>query len=261
MFAHYYRRVRPDFATFFINSTAHLQHSYWRAFQPEAFTAKPDAETIALYGGAIRFGYRAMDRLLGKFMALADAHDATLVFMTALSQQPYLAAEHSGGKHFYRLRDVDALFHRFAIGPADIDPTMTHQYLARFDSEMARETARARLAQFHLPDGAVLFDINARTSSGLYFSCNVFTDTDPGMLVTAPDGETFRFGEVAYKIDATKSGRHHPAGALWFGMGKAARHADPVSILDIFPTTLDLLGIENPTRDRTGRSLVDQLAI
>jgi hypothetical protein len=80
VFRHYYTKTRPDYATFFINSTAHLQHSYWRQFQPEAFAVQPDAESSALYGDAVKTGYVAMDRLLGEFMEMADASGAMLVF-------------------------------------------------------------------------------------------------------------------------------------------------------------------------------------
>ncbi len=261
VFQHYYAKVRPDFATFFINSTAHLQHSYWRQFQPEAFTAQPDAMSSALYGDAVKTGYQAMDRLLGEFMKLADANGAMLVLATALSQQPYLAAEDSGGRHFYRLRDVQAFFRQYALPHRDIDPTMTHQYFVRFDSDDDRVTTHAALAAFCLADGRALFGFNERTEDGLYFSCNIYSEIDDRIMVTAPGGRSLVFGDIAYKIDATKSGRHHPAGALWFRTGTQQIHETPVSILDIFPTTLDLLGIENQPSDRTGTSLAPQLAI
>jgi hypothetical protein len=261
VFRHYMRKNDPDFATFFINSTAHLQHSYWRHFQPEAFTVTPDAESSTLYGGAVKTGYIAMDRLLGEFIELADKTGAMLVFATALSQQPYLAAEETGGKHFYRLRDVKTFFRDHALPHRDIDPTMTHQYFVRFDSDADREITQKALAAFKLSDGRALFGFNDRANDGLYFSCDIYEETDGATAIIAPGDQTLRLSDIAYKIDATKSGRHHPAGALWFRTRTHARHETPVSILDIFPTLLDLLGIENPTRDRTGKSLIDQLAI
>src|SRR5690606_33211001 len=78
VFRHYYRRYRPDFASFFVNSVAHLQHSYWRHMEPEAFTVRPGAAEMEIYGDAIRFGYRAMDKVLGGFLELARQEDATL---------------------------------------------------------------------------------------------------------------------------------------------------------------------------------------
>lgn len=262
VFVHYYAKILPDFATFFVNSTAHLQHSYWRQFQPDAFAVQPDAQSMALYGDAVQTGYVAMDRLLGEFMNLADASGSILVLATALSQQPFLAAEESGGKHFYRLREVDAFFDRFALPCRDISPTMTHQYLLRFDSTVDRETTRAALAGFTLGDGRALFDFNDRTTEGLYFSCNISVEIDPATSVVAPDGRTLKMSDIAYKIDATKSGRHHKAGALWFRTGAHVLHRTPVSILDIFPTTLDLLGVGDPgPSQRRGKSLAAQLAI
>ena len=261
VFGHYYRKNDPDFATFFINSTAHLQHSYWRQFQPEVFTVQPDAESSTLYGEAVKTGYVAMDRLLGEFMMLADRSGAMLVFATALSQQPYLAAEDAGGKHFYRLRDVQTFFRAHALPHRDIDPTMTHQYFVRFANDADRVKTHALLAAFRLADGRALFGFNDRTAEGLYFSCDVNDAIDSATTVTTPTGETLQLSDIAYKIDATKSGRHHPAGALWFRTGHHSKHETPVSILDIFPTMLDLLGVTNPAGERTGKSLIDQLAM
>jgi hypothetical protein len=49
VFRHYMRKTCPDFATFFINSTAHLQHSYWREFQPDAFVTQAGADQDGLH--------------------------------------------------------------------------------------------------------------------------------------------------------------------------------------------------------------------
>jgi hypothetical protein len=103
VFRWYYPRIRPAFASFFSNSTAHLQHKFWRNLEPEKFTIRPTAEEQAELAGAVAFGYEAMDRLIGDFLALAGDR-TTLMFCTALSQQPCLIYEESGGKRFYRVR-------------------------------------------------------------------------------------------------------------------------------------------------------------
>ena len=261
VFAHYQRKHRPDFATFFINSTAHLQHSYWRSFQPERFEVQPSATDLALYGDAVRFGYQSMDRLLGDFIALADEQGADIVFMTALSQQPFLRCEETGGKHFYRMRDVEGFFRKFGLDYTEIDPTMTHQYLARFASLDDRDTARARMEAFRLSNGEVVFDFAGKESDGLYFNCNLSSVATDDLRIDDDNGGNWTFGEFFYAIDATKSGCHHPAGALWFGQGKHKKVTEPVSILDIFPTTLELLGAEARIDGaRRGVSLVPQLA-
>ena len=141
-------------------------------------------DEVAAYGDAMLFGYRAMDRLIGKFMTLAEETGATLVFATALSQQPYTQAEASGGKHFYRLRDVKGLFQRLDLTFAEIAPTMTHQYLATFAGEAQQTAARKTLSALKLDDGRPLFDFNARTREGLYFSCNLSTEVAGDAVIT-----------------------------------------------------------------------------
>jgi Type I phosphodiesterase / nucleotide pyrophosphatase len=260
VFRHYQRKHRPDFSTFFINSTAHLQHSYWRSFQPERFTVQPSADDLRLYGDAVRFGYRAMDDLLGDFTALAEECGAQIVFMTALSQQPFLKAEASGGKHFYRMHDVEGFFNRFALPFATIDPTMTHQYLARFAASGDKALVQDALGAFTLSDGGPLFDFSAHESGGLYFNCNLSRPATIDLAISRSHGSAAPFSDFFYAIDATKSGCHHPAGALWFSGNSHHKVSAPVSILDVFPTTLDLLNIDRGNdAERTGVSLMPHL--
>src|SRR5205807_1442365 len=68
VFAHFYRKLNPHFSSFFINSTAHFQHLYWRNMEPDLFLKRPTAAEQAEYETAIRFGSeraaaRAMERL------------------------------------------------------------------------------------------------------------------------------------------------------------------------------------------------------
>jgi hypothetical protein len=95
VFRHYYEKLRPALATYFLNSTAHLQHMYWRNMDPEAFRIQPTAAEQAEYGNAILYGYQEMDDILGRFLQLADER-TTLVLCTALSQQPCLIHEDKG---------------------------------------------------------------------------------------------------------------------------------------------------------------------
>lgn len=260
-----YRRHRPDYASFFINSTAHLQHSYWRHLDPQAFTVRPDAAEMKVYGDAIRFGYRAMDALLGRFMALAERHGALLIFMTALSQQPFLRHEEMGGQHFHRLHDVEGFLDRLGIARITVDPTMTHQYMARFGSMAERDAARERIAALRMESGRRLFDFadKAEEEAQLYFGCQIATRTEAdAAVIDEATGATLRFGDLLYRIDAIKSGRHHPDGALWLRTGSGHAHAEQASILDIFPTLLDHFGVAMPEGPaRRGASLLPRLAV
>ncbi|HEX8442588.1 MAG TPA: hypothetical protein VF631_02960 [Allosphingosinicella sp.] len=257
VFAHYYRVMRPHLATFFVNSVAHLQHSYWRYMEPDAFQVQPDGSERARYGDAIKFGYVAMDWLIGRVLKLADRHGTTLVFQTALSQQPFLKYEAKGGQRFFRLRDVQSFLREAGVSYLDVDPTMTHQFMATFGSDEARAEAERRLSCFEYEDGRKLIDSPPHdTPNALYFGAQVPNSGDLEALVTdQATGRTFPASEVVYELDGTKSGCHHPVGALWIRRGTHRKHEELVSILDTFPTMLDLLGIADESSARTGRSL------
>ena len=253
-----YERYRPDLATFFINSTAHLQHSYWRHMDPAPFSIRPDEDELRIYGDAVRFGYEAMDALVGEFMTLARRHHARLVFMTALSQQPFLRREERGGQHFHRLHNVGDFLKALDIEVEEVDPTMTHQYLARFSDRHARDAARERLGALLLEGRQVFGFANADASdNSLYFGCQIFAPAPSNAaILDAATGTTLAFSSLFYRIEAIKSGCHHPSGALWIEAGEHRAHAIPASILDLFPTVLDLLDVAVPPQShRHGRSL------
>ncbi|MGZ9128850.1 MAG: hypothetical protein ACXW4Z_13845, partial [Candidatus Binatia bacterium] len=166
VFRWYYNHNRPSFATFFVNSTAHLQHSYWRHLDPDVFEVKPSADELAVYGDAIRFGYEAMDKLVGDFLDLAARNGARLIFMTALSQQPFLKHESKGGQKFFRLHDVERFFRQWDIGFTEVSPTMTNQYLVQFDCREQSQWAREQLAAFMTESGQRVFDMKDAANEG-----------------------------------------------------------------------------------------------
>ncbi len=260
LFAWYYKRNRPALATFFINSTAHLQHAYWRHHDPDAFEVKPSADELSVYGDAIRFGYESMDKLVGDFLALAEKTGARPIFMTALSQQPFLKHEAKGGQKFYRLHDVERFFRQWGVSYAEVSPTMTNQYLVRFENKEQSDKARAQLSAFTMDNGQRMIDILPAENDGLYFGCGLHGTVGKDAIVTdGLSGKQVKFGDMLYVIDALKSGCHHPQGALWIG-GSSGRTFGEVSILDVYPTLLDMLGVAQPAASgRRGESLVPRL--
>ncbi len=259
LFLDAWKRTRPDFASFFLNSTAHLQHSYWRHHDPEPFTIKPSEEERAIYGDAITFGYRAMDKLLGRFHRFAARQGIRLILASALSQQPYLRKEDKGGQHFYRLRDVGAFLRSLDIVPREVAPTMTHQFLAHFDHAASRDAAREKLAGLKLEDGRSLFGFADHEGAGeasLYFGCEIASALDSATLYSEPDGTRRRFFTDLYVIDAIKSGCHHPDGVLWIEHAQPRVHTGKVSILDVYPTLHDLLAVPCEIGTRRGSNLL-----
>jgi hypothetical protein len=244
VFQHYYRRMRPDFATFFINSTAHLQHAYWRQMDPDGFPLKPPAEEVDTYGNAVLFGYQSMDKLLYQFSRIVD--DQTIVILcSALSQQPFVKRDSRGGQHFYRLRDVNRFAELLGIRPERIEPVMTHQYMFRFAGAGEARAAASVLTAIRL-GGDQVISVDISDDNSIYVGCQIYEkQLGQTQLVGIPENNgELRFFDLFYAIDAVKSGRHHPDGLLWIRNGKHAVNREPVSILDIAPTIYDLMGVQ-----------------
>jgi len=242
LFRHYYRRMRPDFATFFINSTAHLQHAYWRHMEPAPFSLKPAESELETYGDAVLFGYQAMDSLLRRFSAVI-AQDTTIILCSALSQQPFLKREAKGGQRFFRLRDIPRFLERLGIEPRLVEPLMTHQYLLRFANPAEAEQSLAAINRIRTPDAQVFG--SHLSGNDVHIGCELYDEIEVGTEIygIAGSNEAIPFFELFYPIDAVKSGRHHPEGVLWIRTGDHAIHHEPVSILDIAPTVYDLLAV------------------
>lgn len=245
VFRWYARRERPALATFFSNSTAHFQHMYWRNMEPERFANQPTSEEQARYQDAVLRGYRSMDALVAEAIALADELDATLMLCTALSQQPYLLAEQSGGKFAYRPRDFDRLLEAVGVdAPGNVAPVMAEQFHVRFESSDSAGEAADRFRQATV-DGEPAFIVRL-DGEDVFTGCRItWTLPDDAELVDA-DGGTERFHDLFYRFETAKSGYHHPDGMWWVRTGRHRTVEDRVSLRSIAPTILTMLGVEVP---------------
>lgn len=245
VFAWYWRRERPTFGTFFSNSTAHYQHVYWRNFDPEVFDAKPDDDEQRLYGEAVRHGYRQMDALVADAMSLADETGSTLMLCTALSQQPFVQADASGGKHVYRPHDFGELVDRLGLRDVDqIAPVMAEQFHLYFAGEAAAAAASARLGDCTV-EGIPAFATRV-VGTDVFTGCSIHHQLPPDAQLRTPDGREHRFADLFYRSDTTKSGYHHPDGMWWVRTGRHRVLDEPVSLRAVAPTILDLVGLDAP---------------
>ena len=259
VFLYHWRRLRPKFSTLFLNSTAHFQHSYWRDMEPDEFRARMTPDSDRRHTDAIHFGYQRMDRSIGKLLRVCPP-DSTIVLATGLSQQPFLKFEDIGGQRFYRATDLGQLLGLVGVVPLAIQPVMTHQYQLRFDSSDALERAEQALASARLGSDRPLFHIESEPAKTLFCGCQLRTpiDRDAAFTMDGIDRPQLFFDHF-YLIDEIKSGCHHPEGALWIRAGAHRVHAEKVSVLDIFPTAIELMGIGYARSDQhpfNGRSLV-----
>ena len=246
-----YGNIRPKFATFFSNNIAHLQHRFWRHMAPDDFVIKPSAAEREAYGNAIRYGYQATDALVGEFIKLAESHGARLMLISAMSQQPFLKYEDIGGQRIYRLRAPERFLASLGVSYSRLEPVMAHQYRVRCSTEAEAQQLRARLSTYMLADGTGVFGFSPveNDSEALYFGCQIARHVMPDEIIFDDEkdhAEIGNFSEFFYQIEGMKSGRHHPDGSLWIETGRHARHEEKVSVLNILPTTLDLLGVSVP---------------
>jgi Type I phosphodiesterase / nucleotide pyrophosphatase len=247
VFRWYYRKIKPNFSTFFINSTAHFQHMHWRNMDPTPFQAKPSDAEQAEYERAILFGYKQMDKIVGDALALSD-ENTTLILASALSQQPCVLYEESGGKVNYRTRDLKAVLEFAGITePLRVAPVMSEQFNVHFNSEADAVRATERLLSLRI-DGRPAM-LARRNGDTVFTGCRIHDRlADDVALVDSSSNQSVPFFQLFYRVEGVKSGMHHPDGILWLrnpGAGPRVQAAK-VPLLDVAPTLLALLGIPKP---------------
>ena len=245
LFRCFYRRDRPALATFFLNSTAHYQHYFWRNMDPTPFSALPTPEAQAKYADAILFGYRKMDELVGECLDLAGPL-TSIVLCTALSQQPMLGYENIGGKLIFKPHDEAKLF-RFAgvTGKYKFASVMAEQFQLFFETEADAAAAEEKIAALKLTDGARLMMVR-RHGTRLFSGCQLVTAPSATARISrAASEETVAFDEMFYAVESVRSGMHHPDGMLWIRLPE--RHhvqvMRRVPLVELAPTLLSLADV------------------
>jgi hypothetical protein len=234
------RQFRPQFATFFCNSTAHYQHYYWRNMHPEIFEMAPDAGDHPSLRTAIEYGYARMDRLVGQF--LRDFPHVVLVLCTALSQKPWTETT----KCTFRPVDFLRLMEFAGIGrdEVQIEPVMAEQFHAVFASDERAALAAEQLAALTL-DGQSLMVVE-RNGRNMFTGCSINDPLAMQGAVTGPGGRSLLFRELFHMVHSMRSGRHHPDGVLWVRTGRHRVELEKVSLRDIAPTVLEFFGVSTP---------------
>jgi hypothetical protein len=247
VFRHYWEKLDPHFATFFSNSTAHFQHMHWRNMEPHLFKVTPTEREQAEYEGAIEYGYRSMDAMLGDLIELAGDH-TTLVFVTALSQQPCLLYEEQGGKVAYRPKEFEKLMKWAGVeGKFTVAPVMTQYFHVAFESEHAAGAAAEKLRALDAAGTHALHvDHNGHE---LFCGCRIYKKLEQDLkLESRATKASARFFDMFYKIEGMKSGMHHPDGMLWIRTPARRHkvHTDKVPLERVAPMILDMFSVARP---------------
>lgn len=258
LFRSYYKKFKPHFSTFFINSTAHFQHMYWRNLEPDKFLVKASIKEQAEYEKAILFGYQEMDKIIGEFFNLIDSN-TTLILSTALSQQPCYTYESLGGKHLYRPRKFENVLKFAGIDSKYVcSPVMAEEFHIRFESEQDASDAENKLLALQVNQRQMMR--LKRNGKNIFAGCGIYHKISrDATLSIASSGKSIPFFKIFYQIEDIKSGMHHPDGILWI-RNPSCQHSvceDKISLLTIAPTVLDLLGLEKADFMK-GTSLVEK---
>ncbi|MEW4568935.1 hypothetical protein AB1L88_13805 [Tautonia sp. JC769] len=241
LFRYLNRRFNIRFATFFANSTAHYQHYYWRNMEPERFAVPPLEVDHPSLREAIEYGYRSMDKLLGRF--LIDYPDVMLVLVTALSQQPWVETT----KCTYRPNRFEELLRFAGISPEGlaIKPVMAEEFHVECPDEPTTDRVKDALSGLSI-NGEPLMKVD-RSENTLFGGCNIQELMDMDQMVSrSKDGAMRRFGDLFYMVHCMRSGRHHPDGALWIRTGCHRVVEQRVPLTAIAPTILERFGVPQP---------------
>jgi hypothetical protein len=244
MFSAVYRRIKPRFSTFFLNSTAHMQHAYWRHMQPELYKVATSEAEQREYGSAILLGYKEMDGLMGRMLKLVG-DEAIVILATALSQQPCLRFEEKGGKHGYYVKDYPQLLKFAGIQHAHrVAPVMSGQFWVHLENDEAAAEVQGRLSALRV--GGELAIRTRREGTSVFASCCVFKGLEQDAVLHTENGEqSTPFFGLFYASDITKSAMHHPDGILWIRHPHKQHsvRSEKVGLIRIAPTILDMLGV------------------
>jgi len=247
LFSAVYRRLKPSFSTFFLNSTAHMQHRYWRYMEPELFKVPVSKEKQREYQSAILDGYRAMDKLVGRILKLIG-DDVVVIMATALSQQSCLDYEETGGKRAYRPKEFSELINFAGItSPHRVSPVMAEQFWIHFENNADASAAQKRLEALQV-GGQSAMRVK-RDESGVFAACCLRHEISPDTVLQVVESDrSIPFFDLFYAMEGGKSGMHHPDGILWIRHPERepAIHSEKVGLRSIAPTILETLGIEKP---------------
>jgi hypothetical protein len=227
VFEYFWRSTRrPRVGIFFSNATAHYQHKYWSHHDPSQFTLKPDAAALETYGNAIRFGYQAHDRLIGRAMSLAGEGTA-VALCTALSQQPMFDYEVRGGKQMFLVKDFAALLTALGtLATGRAEALMAEESWLHFATKSEGADAYRKISAAKTADGRALFKLRGFDGKSFIIGCALFTsEVDAHATFVNSTGASKPFHAHFLPMGTVTTAKHHPDGIFWMMSGRPASAA------------------------------------
>ena len=216
-----WRRSDKEVGVFFGNSTAHLQHRYWRHMDSSDFQHKPSEAQRLAYSDAIRYGYIQMDRMVGQILDNRSFENTTVVLATALSQEANPTRKETRPHEAYRPLDFDKFLAWAGVeGVLSVEPLMTHLAWASFADPAARARAEQQL-QGVTVDGEPVISIEAH-GHRVKLCCSITHLESQEATLRNNAGEQMRFVDMFALVGSSiLDGSHHPDGILWISRTRA----------------------------------------
>lgn len=201
-----FRRCRPNFSTVFFNAGAHLQHHYFHCSKV-LFPEGHDLPTW--YIGAddpILEIYKQYDKILADYL---DNHELDIIVATGLSQKPYEKEQ-----FYYRLKDHHSFLNKLGLDPRKVEPRMTRDMLATFESESKSAEAAKTVSELRLADGTPLFGEVDIRGEELFLTLTVDREITSEDYFISESGKVY-FAELVDFV-AIKNGEHQSKGFSFF---------------------------------------------
>jgi hypothetical protein len=208
-------KKNAGFNLLFMNSVAHLQHHFWRKFEPHKFDSKVNAPDCLASENPIRRGLQLYDKILGKILDRYEGDSNVCILVaTALSQVPYLEKEIEGGMNYYRLNSHQDFLNRVGLDGLKAYPLMSRDWQIECDSETSLIEAETVLAGLNIGND-FLFQVSRNSSSSLFIETKVTRKFNVDEPILNKNGHIVGiFSEVFTRV-AVKSGHHSSVGYVW----------------------------------------------
>lgn len=155
VFLHELRRTRPDFATFFVNSAAHIQHHYLFCSSAYRGTASNPAWYVRPGTDPVFEAYSLYDTIVKDMITAFPG--ARVMLGTGLHQVP-----HESVTFYWRLRDHAEFLHELGIPFTAVEPRMSRDFLVHCGSKDDALAAQRALESAKAENGEALFEVDNR---------------------------------------------------------------------------------------------------
>lgn len=201
-----YKSEKPQFASLFLNSCAHLQHHYmFNSSQYKGPHKNPDWY-IAAGKDPVFDGFKMYDEIIGRLLALKDA--PRIIITTGLHQVPV-----EQPVFYWRLKDHAQFLNLIGIPYKVVKPRMSRDFLIECEGQADCDFATTKLASCTMEDGTKIFEEIDNRGTSLFVTLTYPHDIAENMRVHYEGGVIDRFRDLVGFV-AIKNGHHDGIGYL-----------------------------------------------